>query len=272
MRLKIQIDNLKDVGDSAKQPMMKRTARIEPVAGEAWPDARRVHDYISLLHFSLVPYSQNRPCDSMSTSREAAADTLLLLEERLRRVDYVLNGDTIYNAEGTPSTQQTGSATARLRALERNLHSLAAKFPTIGDILALEKKHPELFHVSNPAEAPSTLPVASLASLVLAHTQLYHSVSSRLSQLQDVDVPDPASAAKLTELRPRIEQTRLKQDAKAKEFAELRTRSKRVVQNWYEGGVLGMGEQWAEWEERLREAEILVRRREAARKREEGLV
>ena len=56
----------------------------------------------------------------------------------------------------------------------------------------------------------------------------------------------------------------------AKEFAELRARSAKVVEQWYENGVLDMGEKWADWEERLRDCEILVRRNEAAKKREEG--
>ena len=43
-----------------------------------------------------------------------------------------------------------------------------------------------------------------------------------------------------------------------------------MVERWYEGGVLGMGEQWAGWEERVREGEILVRRREARQRREDG--
>ncbi len=85
-------------------------------------------------------------------------------------------------------------------------------------------------------------------------------------------MPDPAAAAKLIELRPRIQQAHRRQIAQAKEFAELRARSAQAVENWYEGGVLGMGEQWAEWEERLRDAEILVRRREAAKWREDGTI
>jgi hypothetical protein len=93
-----------------------------------------------------------------------------------------------------------------------------------------------------------------------------------LTQLQDFTVPDPSSATKLIELQPRIDQARVKQVAQAQQFAELRARSAKAVETWYEGGLLGMDEQWADWEERLRDAEILIRRREAAKKREDGLV
>ena len=37
------------------------------------------------------------------------------------------------------------------------------------------------------------------------------------------------------------------------------------------GCVVGMSERWAEWEERVRDVEILVRRMEAAKKRDEGI-
>ena len=208
----------------------------------------------------------------MGTSKETAAESLLVLEERLRKLDYVLNGNNDFEPEQGPASRHGGSVSSRLRALERGLQSLAVKSPAVTDVLTLQKKHPELFHSGTSSEAPATLPTSSLASLVLAHSQLYQGVSTRLSQLQDISVPDPALTTKLIELSPRIQKARETQEAQAREFAELRARSAKVVEMWYEGGVLGMGEQWAEWEERLRDAEILVRRREAAKKREEGLV
>ena len=42
----------------------------------------------------------------------------------------------------------------------------------------------------------------------------------------------------------------------------LRGRSARAIEGWYELGVLGTGECWAEWESRLEEVEKQVRRRE----------
>jgi len=93
-----------------------------------------------------------------------------------------------------------------------------------------------------------------------------------LTQLQDTPVADPASAVKLVDLRERIGKAAVRQDQQARELAELRARSAMVVERWYEMGVLEMGENWADWEERVREAEILVRRKEAAKKREQGVV
>ena len=206
----------------------------------------------------------------MTTSKETVSETLSLLEDRLRRVDYVLNGNLDRDASESTKSDVKGSATARLRSLERTLQSLVEKSTTVNDILSLQKKHPELFRTSNSPEAPTNLPPSSLASLVLAHSQLYHSISTQLPQVKDTTIPDPSSAAKLVELRPRIEQLQATQTSQAREFAELRVRSAKAVEAWYEGGVLEMGEQWAQWEERLRDAEIVVRRREAAKKRDEA--
>lgn len=201
------------------------------------------------------------------SSREVSADTLALLEERLRRVDYVLNGNHNRNSA---QSEVKASATARLRHLERNLQSLNARSPAVADILALQRAQPTLFHTNSAT--PPTLPPSTLASLVLAHRQLYTSTAASLSSLQDTHIPNPGAAAKLVELQPRISKASARQQQQMRELAELRARSAKAVEKWYESGVLEMGEHWAEWEERVREAEILVRRREAAKKREEGAV
>ena len=45
-------------------------------------------------------------------------------------------------------------------------------------------------------------------------------------------------------------------------MAELRTRSAKAIQRWYELGVLGESECWTEWEGRIVEVEKMVRREE----------
>lgn len=199
-------------------------------------------------------------------------ETLTLLEERLGRVNFVLNGYPREDHNDSPSKDCNGAAIERLQRLDRSLQSLATESPVVRDVLDLQRKHPEVFGISNSSDVPFTLPPASLASLVLAHSQLFHSISTKLSQLQDTHVPDSTTTAKLIELQPRLAKAQSRQDSLALEFAELRARSSKAVESWYEDGVLGMGEKWADWEERLRSAEIQVRRREAARKREEGTV
>lgn len=211
-----------------------------------------------------------------ANSYQTASDTLALLEERLRRIDYILHGDNpIPTSDPKPDANRpTPPAAERLRRLERNLASLASKSPTVTEILDLQKSHPSLFHPTSTPDTTPTLPTPALAALVLAHAPLYHQTSTHLQTLQSQSsIPDPAALAKLVALQPRLARIQAKQQEQAREFAELRARSARVVERWYEDGVLGMGEKWAEWEERLREGEILVRRREARERRErEGVV
>jgi hypothetical protein len=226
--------------------------------------------WVIALDLTCLRFVNEQQHATMTTSKETAAGTLSLLEARLKRLQFVLLGSSD-TEEFQKSTQHNGSAAGRLRDLERSLQTLSAKSPAVSDVLALQKKHPELLN-AGASDAPSTLSAASLASLVLAHAQLYQSMSARLTQLEDTSVPDPSSLAKLIELQPRIDQARIRQDAQAKEVAALRARSAIAVEAWYESGVLGMDEQWASWEGRLREAEILVRRREAGKKREDGFV
>lgn len=52
-------------------------------------------------------------------------------------------------------------------------------------------------------------------------------------------------------------------------MADLRTRSARAVQRWYELGVLGESECWTEWEGRVTEVEKEVRRKEGRMAKEE---
>lgn len=212
----------------------------------------------------------------MASQLEVTTDTLSLLEERLRILDFALNGDqsaSDHETQAAATTSETkGPAIARLKSLERSLHSLAAKSTTVNDVLSLHARHPDLFHVRDSTNLPISLQPASLLSLVLANSQLYLSLSSKLPQLQETSIPDPAWATRMVALGPRIEKALAKQDSQASELADLRLRSAKVVESWYESGVLGMGERWADWEERLRAVEIAVRRREAAKKRDEAPV
>ena len=208
----------------------------------------------------------------MTNSRETAKQTVWMLEERLRRLDYVLTGHVNDDIMGSSPDKPQASALTRLMTLERTLSALTAKSHAVSDVLALQKKFPDLFHPASGSDVSTTLPPASLASLVLAHARLYSGISARLTQLQDTSIPDPAASTKLIELRPRLEKVQSKQREQAIQVADLRVRSAQAVETWYEGGILGMGERWADWEERLRDAEILVRRREAAKKRDDGVV
>lgn len=207
----------------------------------------------------------------MALEDTASPQTLALLEARLRRISYALNGDNELEDASSPPPADSGAA-LRLRNLERQMQLVASRSPAAEQVLRLQSQHPELFNQAINAEHSNSLPLAPQAALVLSHAQLYSRISGQLQSLQDTGVPDASSAAKLRELQPRIEQAAARQAKQAEELAELRSRSADAVERWYETGVLGMGERWVEWEERMRDVEIVVRRLEGAKKREEELV
>lgn len=82
-------------------------------------------------------------------------------------------------------------------------------------------------------------------------------------------MPATSPLTNLIALVPRLEKLEELQRRQDAEVAELRARSARVVENWYEWGVLGMGECWGEWEGRLERAEGRCRKEEKRRKEEE---
>lgn len=54
------------------------------------------------------------------------------------------------------------------------------------------------------------------------------------------------------------------QDTQGSEMADLRLRTAALLQRWYEIDVLGGGECWTEWEDRVIAIEKAMRRTEAA--------
>jgi hypothetical protein len=208
----------------------------------------------------------------MASVPHTAAETLSLLEERLRRLEFLIEGDSTHfvgENEDLPASQ--GAISTRLRNLERGLESLINRSNAVYDILLLHQQVPDLFHASGLNSVPVTLAPASLAQLILAHEQLLKTMSAGLQTIHDIGtIPDSTAFVQLVELRPQLAKLETKQAEQVRELATLRARSAQIVEQWYESGVLEMGGRWADWEEKLRDCEILVRRQEASRKREEA--
>lgn len=114
---------------------------------------------------------------------------------------------------------------------------------------------------------PDGLTIQNLASIVLSYASAFPETASRLSSLNDLPVPDARSSASLIELQPRVDELARIQAEQAREVAALRVRTARVLQRWYEVGVVGGGECWAEWEGRLEDVEREVTRAEVVRER-----
>lgn len=69
---------------------------------------------------------------------KAAADTIDLLESRLRRIEFVLSGDSSWTGEPVQATAVgKETITARLSALEQDLKKLSYKSTAVQDVLKL---------------------------------------------------------------------------------------------------------------------------------------
>lgn len=261
---------------TSKLPLERQTAASGPSGGReprAGPQpCTRALFACSLVDIRSAVLHTSTEHDTMPVTNDTPGHSLDSLDARLQRISYALNGDQEIEDASTPPRLGDGTAASRLRTLERQMQTLASKSSTVDQVLKLQTQHPNIFNQTNSAEQPNTLPLASQAALVLSHAQLYSRISGQLQSLQETSVPDPTSASKLRELQPRIDKAAARQEQQANELAELRSRSAAAVERWYETGVLGMAERWAEWEERMRDVEIVVRRLEAVKKREEELV
>ncbi|GAB1208021.1 hypothetical protein APSETT445_006758 [Aspergillus pseudonomiae] len=79
--------------------------------------------------------------------------------------------------------------------------------------------------------------------------------------------PTMITSASLIQLQPRLDQLAQVQEEQAKQISELRVRTARALQRWYEIALVGGGECWAEWEGRLEDVEREVKREEVVRER-----
>ncbi|KAL5002859.1 hypothetical protein BDV10DRAFT_181078 [Aspergillus recurvatus] len=222
-----------------------------------------------------------------------ASSTLYLLESRLHRLTYLLTGDTTWT--GTPSPPSKPSSydetvSRRLQRLENELETLAGKVGVVRDVLGLYERFPDLFksisstvttattteqtdpssetpQPPKPETEPSP-PLDVMLSIILSYASLIPETASRLTSLTDTPIPDASLSASLIALQPRMDQLAAKQDEQSREIAELRVRTAKVLQRYYEVSLLGGGEVWGEWEGRIESVERGVKRAEITRGRE----
>ncbi|KAJ5906848.1 uncharacterized protein N7473_003764 [Penicillium subrubescens] len=210
----------------------------------------------------------------MSLESEAVASaTIELLEARLRRLSYLLTGGTGWT--GVPSTPEKPASldetvSRRLARLERELEKLSRNVPAVRDVIQLHDRFPDLFNPPTPHDIPEDLTPRTLSSIVLSYATAFPETASRLTSLNDLPIPDASSSAALIALQPQIDRLAQTQTEQAAAVSELRVRTARVLQRWYEVGVVGSGECWAEWEGRLEGVEREVRRREVLRAKREN--
>ncbi|KAK8176515.1 hypothetical protein BC567DRAFT_227291 [Phyllosticta citribraziliensis] len=201
---------------------------------------------------------------------ELLLETLDDLEWRLRRIEFVLGGSLSLQDADAP-------VTTRLQKLESSLANLASKSRAVKDVLQLQSKHGDIFApTARPSELISSrdrnvepTPEIKLAT-VLTEAPAFPATASQLTSLQDLPLPPTGSFTSLVGLSPRITELEQRQLSQAREISELRQRSGRAVLRWHEVMVLGQGRCWAEWDQRVRQAERDVRRKEVKMEQESG--
>ncbi|KAL6234953.1 hypothetical protein BDW75DRAFT_240650 [Aspergillus navahoensis] len=224
----------------------------------------------------------------------AASSTLYLLESRLHRLAYLLTGDTTWTGTPNPPSKPPSydeTVSRRIQRLESELGDLAGKVSVVRDVLGLYERFPDLFksissttsptantteqtdpcsetpQPADPETEPSP-PLAVMLSIILSYASLIPETASRLTSLTDTPIPDASLSASLIGLQPRMDRLAAKQDEQSREIAELRVRTAKVLQRYYEISLLGGGEVWGEWEGRIESVERGVKRVEVARGRE----
>ncbi|KAI4208330.1 MAG: hypothetical protein LQ348_000254 [Seirophora lacunosa] len=180
-------------------------------------------------------------------THELAVTTLENLQHRLQRLEYFISGSDKPQEplEAVISNGREHNIMSRLAKLEHTLYSLGERSPIIHELLQLQ-----------------------LSAVVTAHAPLYPLTASRLTLIHDINIPSSSLSSSLIALKPRLAQLARLQDAQVKEMMELRATSAKVVQRWYELGVLAQGECWAEWEGRMEQCEKSLSRLESGRRRE----
>ncbi|EPS39700.1 hypothetical protein H072_6504 [Dactylellina haptotyla CBS 200.50] len=214
-------------------------------------------------------------------SETLALQTLSSLSARLARIEHALVGTPALTPQNTSTplslhaakiNHRDHSIRARLSALEAALTRLANHSKPVHDLLSLHAAYPEIFIDVLPAiQLPPSggLSIEEKAAVVLSSAPGVQSVTSQLVSLRDLPVPDVDTSVKLVGLQPRLDKLVVMQEMQAREMADLRRRSLKVLERWYEVGVEGVNECFAEWDERVAKCERVVRRM-AAENGEEG--
>ena len=216
----------------------------------------------------------------MAAERESLSSgphsSLALLELRLRRLEFLLTGSS--NLDGLPdgidAPQRSGDAVAaKLASLQASLTRLRRLDGPPGmlvrEIEALYATFPELS--LSESVVPSN-DLSTQASVVLSHATVFPETASRLSSLQSLQIPSAEASAKISVLAPEIANCQQDQKELEQEIQDLRQRSARCLEWWVRVGVVGMGDLWEEWEDRLKATERQLARLERRRKEEEGYV
>lgn len=240
---------------------------------------------------------QNEPLDPKLT----AVSTLSLLNLRLSRLEFLLTGSSptstakpavrdssSINVISTPSSVDVNIPT-QLHQLQTRLANLKRLDGLPGTLVRmidnLRREYPELFPATTtkatslsssplqqeqPSPSPSITTLSQQSTEILTHSTLYTSTSAHLQTLSTLRIPPAEHSANLINAAPRLAKLKERQEKLDAEIDELRARSAAAVEWWVKHGVVGMGELWEDWEERVNVCERRVRREERRQREENG--
>lgn len=221
---------------------------------------------------------------------ETAAATLQSLDWRVKRLEHYLSpataGAEAEDGDSTNGTSKSESVHFRLQNLERRLADIIRSNRNADALLhlrmvldletwrlclkltAIEADYPE---IASNKQKDETLAAASAAKLpiVLASAAAYTDTVSRLNTLQQYPMADTKELVSLLSQRSRLEKFEAVQNEQLADIQDLQQRSIVLVAEWYQRHVLHSSEQWSSWEARMLEAEQTVRRRDAAKARDQ---
>ena len=137
------------------------------------------------------------------------------------------------------------------------MYSLVYSLLTQGD------SNPSLLEDSSKQSesAPSTLTQSEKLAIILPSAPLYHQTSSLLLAIRDTPFPEESVSAGIANSLPEVVKLQLAVAQRDEQVENLAKRSLAVLQGWYEI-VEGFNGCVAEWDERLRDLETKVCRKE----------
>ena len=140
--------------------------------------------------------------------------------------------------------------------------------PPTRELTTTDDQYPDLNAPKRPERGSDDVLAAKL-SIVLASATTYTNMVSQLSNLQQYPLPETKELIALLSQTSRLERLEAVQRQQLAAIAQLRQRSTALVAEWYQSQVLDASERWSSLENRMLHAEKTMRRKEAARARED---
>ena len=163
---------------------------------------------------------------------------------------------------------------AKLRELERGLRKLTERSQVVREVLGLWRRDSGLFAAGEGGMGTLGQGDEEVKrAIVLSHASAFYEMAARGARLRDLEkekgVPSAEASRRLVELGPRLDAVGKRMEGQGRRVEGLRGRSVRVVEKGVRG-VVGVGEEWVDWEAKVRGVGREVGRVEGLRRVEEG--